>query len=134
MAADGEFLRWFDAVHPTYRVPHRAEVAVGAVVALLVAFTDLRQAIGFSSFCVLAYYAIANASAWTLAPEHRLWPRSLAAVGLVGCATLACTLPGDSVMAGAAVLTVGALIRVMRGSTVGPRTLRRMSDPGAHGG
>ena len=41
----------------------------------LVVVTDLRGAIGFSSFCVLAYYAIANASAWTLPPSQRRWPR-----------------------------------------------------------
>jgi APA family basic amino acid/polyamine antiporter len=115
MAADRELPGWLDAVHRTHKVPHRAEVAVGAVVALLVTLTDLRHAIGFSSFCVLAYYAIANASAWTLSPEDRLWPRSLAVVGLVGCATLACSLPADSVLTGAAVLTVGALIRTVRG-------------------
>ena len=31
---------------------------------------DLRGAIGFSSFAVLTYYAIANASAWTLPPAR----------------------------------------------------------------
>ena len=33
------------------------------------ATTDVRGAIGFSSFGVLAYYAVANASAWTLSPR-----------------------------------------------------------------
>jgi APA family basic amino acid/polyamine antiporter len=32
---------------------------------VLVLTTDLRAAIGFSSFGVLLYYAVANASAWT---------------------------------------------------------------------
>jgi APA family basic amino acid/polyamine antiporter len=114
MAADGELPRWLDAVHPVHRVPHRAELAVGAMVAALVLLTDLRGAIGFSSFCVLAYYAIANASAWTLPAEWRRWPRAIAAVGVVGCATLALTLPVTSVALGAGVLAVGAVGWVVR--------------------
>ena len=35
---------------------------------------DLRGAIGFSSFAVLTYYAIANAAAWTLPPHQRRGP------------------------------------------------------------
>ena len=53
MAADRELPGWLDAVHPVHKVPHRAELAAGALVALLVVVTDLRGAIGFSSFCVL---------------------------------------------------------------------------------
>jgi APA family basic amino acid/polyamine antiporter len=38
------------------------------------AVVDVRGAIGFSSFAVLLYYAIANASAWTLAwILHETW-------------------------------------------------------------
>jgi APA family basic amino acid/polyamine antiporter len=38
-------------------VPHRAELVVGLVVAVLAATVDVRGAIGFSSFEVLVYYA-----------------------------------------------------------------------------
>ncbi|GGZ16163.1 APC family permease [Streptomyces poonensis] len=95
------------AVHPRYRVPHRAELIVGAVVALLAATTDVRGAIGFSSFGVLAYYAIANASAWTLSPAPAA--RIVPVAGLIGCVTLAFALPGVSVAVGAAVLGAGAV-------------------------
>jgi APA family basic amino acid/polyamine antiporter len=114
MAADGELPRWLGAVHPRHRVPHHADLAVGAVVTVLVLVTDLRHAIGFSSFCVLAYYAIANASAWTLPAELRRWPRGLAAVGLVGCVTLAVTLPARTAVTGAAVLATGAVVWLVR--------------------
>jgi basic amino acid/polyamine antiporter, APA family len=114
MAADRELPGWFDAVHPSHKVPYRAELAAGALVALLVTLTDLRGAIGFSSFCVLTYYAIANASAWTLPPQHRRWPRPLAVAGIVGCATLAVTLPPATVVAGTGVLAAGALIWAVR--------------------
>ncbi|MFJ3172631.1 APC family permease [Streptomyces roseus] len=106
MARDGHLPRALAAVDPRHQVPRRAELAVGAVVAVLAASTDLRGAIGFSSFGVLAYYAIANASAWTLGPGVK--GRAVAAVGLSGCVVLACALPAASALAGAAVLASGA--------------------------
>ena len=114
MAADRELPGWLDAVHPTHKVPHRAELTVGALVAAIVMVADVRGAIGFSSFCVLTYYAIANASALTLPREQLRWPRALAALGLVGAAVLACALPFGTVLAGAGVLGVGALIWFVR--------------------
>jgi APA family basic amino acid/polyamine antiporter len=63
---------------------------------------------------VLTYYAIANASAWTLPPEHRRWPRHLAGAGLVGCLTLACTLPVQTALTGTCVLATGAAIWAIR--------------------
>lgn len=98
------------AVHPRFQVPHHAEVAVGVAVAVLVSLVDLRGAIGFSSFAVLAYYAVANASAWTLTADEGRPPRIVPAVGFLGCLVLAFTLPGSSVLAGSALLVLGAAI------------------------
>jgi basic amino acid/polyamine antiporter, APA family len=112
MARDRHLPGALAAVHPRYQVPYRAELAVGAVVAVVAATVDVRGAIGFSSFGVLAYYAIANASAWTLSPA--LWARAVPAVGLVGCVTLAFALPAVSVAVGAGVLAVGVLAFAVR--------------------
>ncbi|KAB1979780.1 APC family permease [Streptomyces triticiradicis] len=106
MARDRHLPGALAAVHPRFQVPHRAELAVGVVVAALAATVDVRGAIGFSSFGVLAYYAIANASAWTLSPAPA--SQVVPVLGLLGCVTLACALPGVSVAVGAAVLAVGA--------------------------
>ncbi|MFF4603665.1 APC family permease [Streptomyces sp. NPDC001339] len=108
MARDRHLPHALAAVHPRFGVPHRAELAVGAVVVALAAAVDLRGAIGFSSFGVLAYYAIANASAWTLTPDEGRPPRIVPVLGLAGCLVLACALPLSSVVAGAAVLAAGA--------------------------
>jgi len=51
------------AVHPDHAVPHVAQLAIAGVVVVLVASVDLRGMIGFSSFGVLLYYAVANAAA-----------------------------------------------------------------------
>jgi APA family basic amino acid/polyamine antiporter len=114
MAANRDLPGALAAVHPRYRVPHRAELAVAGLVAVAVLAVDLRGAIGFSSTLVLVYYAVANAAAWTLRPAERRWPRWLAGAGLAGCLLLAASLPVSSVLAGAAVLGIGAAVWVVR--------------------
>jgi APA family basic amino acid/polyamine antiporter len=107
MARNGDLPRWLASVNPRHRVPDHAELAVAAVVAVLVVTTDLRGAIGFSSFGVLVYYAVANASAFTQSHEHRRWPRWLNVAGLVGCVALVVSLPLSAVVAGLVVFAVG---------------------------
>jgi APA family basic amino acid/polyamine antiporter len=107
MARNRDLPAWLDSVHPRHRVPDHAELAVAAVVCVLVLATDLRGAIGFSSFGVLTYYAIANASAFTQDDAHRRWPRTLNAAGLVACVVLVVTLPWPSVAAGVGVFAIG---------------------------
>ncbi|WP_432179784.1 APC family permease [Streptomyces sp. NBC_00063] len=108
MARDHHLPHRLAAVHPKFKIPHRAELIVGAVVATLAATADVRGAIGFSSFGVLAYYAVANASAFTLTPAEGRPAGSIPVLGLAGCLVLAFALPLTSVITGAAVLAVGA--------------------------
>lgn len=105
------------AVHATRQVPHRAELVVGVAVIALVLVADLRGAIGFSSFGVLVYYAIANASGFTLTSEEGAAPKAISVLGLVLCAVLAATLPWPSVLAGLAVFAVGAALWLARHRT-----------------
>lgn len=121
MSRDGHLPRALAVVHPRFGVPHRAELAVGAVVLVLALTTDLRSAIGFSSFGVLAYYAIANASAATLRPDEGPPPRWVPAVGVLGCATLAVNLPLTSVIVGAGVLVLGLVAYSLTRGNVGAR-------------
>ncbi len=121
MARDRHLPAALAAVHPRFRVPHRAEITVGVVVAAVAAFADIRAAIGFSSFGVLLYYAVANASAWTLSPSEGRPVRAIPVIGGLGCLVLAFALPLTSVAAGAAVIAVGALI-------YGARRLRTSGD------
>lgn len=107
MARERDLPHWLAAVHPRFAVPHRAELAVGAVVCVLVLTTDLRAVIGFSSFGVLVYYAVANLSAATQTGADRRWPKALNVIGLVGCVLLAATLPLGSVLVGLGVFAAG---------------------------
>jgi APA family basic amino acid/polyamine antiporter len=79
-----------------------------------VAIADLRNAIGFSSYAILTYYAVANAALFTLPGRQRRWRRPLAVLGFTGCAVLALTLPLSAVLTGAAVLILGLLGRAVR--------------------
>ena len=111
MARAGDLPRALSAVHPRFHVPHRAELALGAVVVVLVLLTDLRGVIGFSSFGVLTYYGVANASALTQERQHRRYPRALALAGLAGCVVLALAVPTGSLATGAVVLAIGVIGR-----------------------
>lgn len=119
MARHDDLPRWLAAVHPRYHVPHHAEVALAVVVSGLILVADLRTAIGFSSFGVLLYYLIANASAITQDPAHRRYPKWLQVVGVVGCAVLVVTLPWQAVVGGVAVFAVGIVYRLARLRTIG---------------
>ncbi|GAA4974333.1 APC family permease [Pseudonocardia tropica] len=116
MARDRELPAGLAAVHPRRAVPHHAELAVGAVVLVLVLTAAPVTAIGLSGFAVLLYYAVANAAALTL-PGHP-WRRVLSGAGLAGCVALALSLPPVSVLSGAAVLlgafALRAVVRVLR--------------------
>ena len=113
MARDRHLPGRLAAVSPA-GVPRDAVIAVGAVVLGLALLTDLRAAIGFSSFGVLGYYGLANASAATLTAAERRPPRWLPTVGLLGCVVLAVSLPLTSVIAGTAVLVTGAAVYAAR--------------------
>ncbi|BDZ43711.1 hypothetical protein GCM10025865_30100 [Paraoerskovia sediminicola] len=104
MARHGDLPSALAVVHPQRSVPQRAEITLGIVLVVLVIMTDLRAAVGVSSFCVLVYYAIANASALRQSGEFRRYPRFVAWTGLVGCVVLAITLPISAVIVGGALL------------------------------
>ena len=123
MAAERDLPGWLDAVHRTRRIPHRAELAVAAVVVAVVLVADVRGVIGFSSFAVLFYYGVANASAFTLDGDDRRWPRALPVLGLVGCVALGTSLPASSIVGGTLLLAAGAVVWFLtrRSARAGPR-------------
>jgi APA family basic amino acid/polyamine antiporter len=113
MARNGDLPRWLASVEQRRSVPDHAELALGAVVIVLVLATDLRGAIGFSSFGVLIYYAVANAAAFTQPDERRRWPRALNVAGAIACLVLVASLPLSSIAAGVGVLAIGVAGRVV---------------------
>jgi len=128
MARDDELPAPLARVHPRFRVPHIAEIAVSLAVIALVATIDLRGAIGFSSFGVLLYYFVANFAAISQPRPERRVPRALSAAGAIGCLVLVATLPPASIVAGVAVLAVGAAYRLVTRAARARRLRRRPTD------
>lgn len=114
MARESDLPRFLAAVHPRWKVPHRAEITIGVVVIIIVLFADLRNAIGFSSFGVLLYYLIANASAFRQSGPARRYPRALQVLGALGCLVLVNTLPVLASLIGTGVVLIGVVYRMLR--------------------
>ncbi|MGF6832816.1 APA family basic amino acid/polyamine antiporter [Paenarthrobacter sp. TE4293] len=114
MAREHDLPNWLSAVHPIYKVPHRAEVTLAVVICLIIAVADLREAIGFSSFGVLLYYLVANIAAYTQPVEDRRYPKFLQVAGAVACVALVATLPPLSVVLGVLMFVVGIAYRSIR--------------------
>lgn len=114
MAREADLPRYLAAVHPRWKVPQRAEIAVAVVVIGIVLVADLRGAIGFSSFGVLLYYLIANAAAFRQRGDVRRYPRALQVIGALGCLLLVNTLPVLSSLIGLGVVLVGVGYRMLR--------------------
>ncbi len=110
MADNRELPHWLSAVRPKFKVPHHAEIIVAFFIGMIVMIGDVRSAIGFSSFTILIYYTITNASSISLPKEKRLWPSYLAGAGMFSCLLLALSLPSQSLIVGGIVMTIGAII------------------------
>ena len=130
MARDGELPRVLARVHPRFGVPHIAALSTGVAIIALVLVADLRGAIGFSSFGVLLYYLVANASALRQPADERLVPRWLSWAGAIGCLVLVVTLPPVSIAAGTLVLGLGVAVRAVRIAVTRHRGERGDGRPG----
>jgi APA family basic amino acid/polyamine antiporter len=100
MARRGDLPRGLDDVK-------RSVVAVGVVIAAIAAVGDVKTTWSFSAFSVLVYYAITNAAALRLGPEHRRFPRVISAAGLVACLGLAPWVEARVWIVGGALIAVG---------------------------
>lgn len=107
MAREGDLPGVLARISRRFSVPWVADVATAVVVVVLLLATDVLTVVGFSSFGVLLYYAIANVSAFTLKERQWFAPRWLNVVGAAGCLLLAFTLPSTSVLTMLAVLAAG---------------------------
>lgn len=114
MAREADLPRWLAAVDARWQVPRRAEIMVSLIVIAVVLVADLRDAIGFSSFGVLLYYLLANASAFRQGADVRRYPKALQVIGALGCIVLVSTLPVLASLIGTLVVLVGVAYRAVR--------------------
>jgi basic amino acid/polyamine antiporter, APA family len=113
MAREGDLPSPLARVGGAHTVPLVAELAIAAVVIILLLTRDALTVIGFSSFGVLIYYAVTNAAAFTLPARPWHAPRWLNVLGFLGCLVLAVTLPPASMLVMAGVLAVGVAVRFL---------------------
>jgi APA family basic amino acid/polyamine antiporter len=95
--------------------PFCAVLAVGLVLAGLVALGNLVRLVSISAFTVLIYYGLTNWSALRLGREQRLVHPAVPVLGLLFCLALAASVPVRHLLVGAGVLAAGALWRLTWG-------------------
>lgn len=101
-------------VSPRTNAPAVAEATVATLAVVAVLFLEPAQLIGVSSCAVLGYYSIAQLSALRQGGNDRWLPRVFSVIGLVGCLTLALTVPLPAIIATCAVLALGMVARAVR--------------------
>jgi len=89
MARRGDVPRVLGRLNTRGTTPLWGVLAVALVIAALVAIGDVRTTWSFSAFAVLIYYSLTNLAAWRMAASARLYPRWIAALGLIACLGLA---------------------------------------------
>ena len=114
MADNRDLPRWLAAVDDRWKTPYRAELASGLAAMTLLSITDVRGAVGISSFLVLWYYAVANLAALRLPASERRWWPAIPVVGLVGCLVLGLSLSAATVGVGSGLLLSGWLAHHLR--------------------
>jgi APA family basic amino acid/polyamine antiporter len=124
MAREGDLPRALTGIWSRFGVPWAADTATAVVVIVLLLTTDVLTVVGFSSFGVLLYYAVANAAAFTLTERQWYAPKFLNVAGAAGCLVLAFTLPGASVLTMTAILAVGVAGRAVVLQRRGRRSTR----------
>jgi APA family basic amino acid/polyamine antiporter len=75
-------------LHPKYNTPYYSVCIIGALMILLVLFIDLTKVVAISTFALLFYYTLANASAIRLKVQKRLYPRFVPVLGAITCLVL----------------------------------------------
>src|SRR5207244_1307363 len=106
-----ELPTWLGVIHPRFRSPHHAVLALGVVCAVLALLLNLRPVLAVANVFTLVWYTIVLCDALMLPKEQRLvWP-IISWFGLGGCLALFVSLPVWSLLTGSGVLCLLVGIR-----------------------
>jgi APA family basic amino acid/polyamine antiporter len=126
MARRGDMPPALARVDDRHSSPHTAVVVTGIAIAGLTLIGSVKTTWSFSAFTVLVYYAITNLAALKLPPEHRRYPRWVAALGLASCLGLAFWVDPEIWLVGLGLVAAGlgwkVLARRWRVKDPRPRT------------
>jgi APA family basic amino acid/polyamine antiporter len=107
MARRGDLFAVLAAVNARGTTPYWAVLAIGALVAGIVAIGDLRTTWSFSAFSVLIYYALTNLAALRMPASEQRYPRFVAVIGLAACLGLAFWVDVEVWLAGLGLIALG---------------------------
>jgi APA family basic amino acid/polyamine antiporter len=107
MARRGDLPRVLAAVNASATTPYWAVLAVGMLIAAIVAVGDVRTTWSFSAFHVLIYYALTNFAALRLPAAERRYPRFVSIAGLMACLALAFWVDSEFWLSGLGLIALG---------------------------
>ncbi|MBE0448033.1 MAG: amino acid permease [Actinobacteria bacterium] len=120
MSRNGDLPGWIGAIHPKYRVPHRAVILIGVVVASLSVLTDLSSVIAASSLALLLYYGLTNFTALRLG-RNKIYSPAISLMGLATTLALSLALPAATIIINAIAIAIGLFYYYV----IRPHLLRR---------
>ena len=111
MGKEHELPTWLGALHPRFRSPHNAVIALGLVCAALALFLNLRPVLEAANVFTLVWYSVVHFDALMLPKEKRMvWP-VVSWLGLAGCLALFAALPVWALATGGGTLALLVAIR-----------------------
>lgn len=109
MARRGDMPRGLSRLAGEQPSPRRAVLVVGVLIGCLSLIGSIKTTWSFSAFTVLVYYALTNLAALRLPAASRLFPRWVAACGLLSCVGLAFWVEPMIWIAGLVLIGVGLI-------------------------
>ena len=111
MGKEQELPAWLGALHPRFRSPHNAVIALGLVCAALALFLNLRPVLEAANVFTLVWYSVVHFDAVMLPKAKRMvWP-VVSWLGLAGCLALFASLPIWALLTGSGTLAVLTAVR-----------------------
>jgi APA family basic amino acid/polyamine antiporter len=121
MARDGQLPKTAAKISPRFGTPYASILIMGAVIAALAFFLDLRQTVAITSFGLLSTHVVVNLSAIILrkkkpssstfkVPFYPMIPL----LGIISCIILMFSLPEESWIAAAAIVAFSAVLYFVR--------------------
>ncbi|TMQ29785.1 MAG: APC family permease [Planctomycetota bacterium] len=111
MGKEHELPAWLGVIHPRFRSPHHAVMALGLACIALALFVNLRSVLAVANVFTLVWYSIVLCDALMLPKEqHLVWP-VVSWFGLAGCLALFTSLPAWALATGGVTLAALTVAR-----------------------
>lgn len=118
MGRRGDMPQIVARLNATRTTPSISVIVVGITIAFLTLIGNVKTTWSFSAFMVLVYYALTNLAALRLSNAERLYPKWIAAIGLLACLGLAFWVDPFIWLLGLGLIAIGliwkALIQFLR--------------------